>query len=187
MAKGKTPDDDPAGPEAAAAAERAAAESEEFGTGGAATDGEPNGNGSTVSLEEHRRRGRSAADTPASEAETQEEDDGQFAFEVPEVGGKKVTLGTMIPRGTPVKYAYKMSGKSVPNVKGGLIDPSDQNGLLLVSYVVEDVDVKFTRDSDRKITGVTVYVVLAPRDVVNARTEAGRVMLLGEPGEAAGG
>lgn len=109
---------------------------------------------------------------------TEEEDDGQYAFVVPQTG-KRITLGTMIPRGCPTKVRYKMSGKSIGNVKGGLLDPSDPNGLLVVAYVVEDVQTKFTRNSDRKIESATIYVVLAPTEVVPAHSEAGQVLLNG--------
>lgn len=109
---------------------------------------------------------------------TTEGEDGQFEFVVPDTG-KTITLGTMIPRGVPTKLKYKMDGKSIGNVKGGLLDPSDSNGLLLVSYVVADVNTKFKRDSDFKIEAATIYVVLAPKEVVPAHSEAGRVLLTG--------
>lgn len=113
-----------------------------------------------------------------------EEADGQFAFVVPETG-RKITTGTLVPRGTPTEVKYKMSGKAIPNVTGGLPDPADTDGLLLVSFIVEDVDTKFTRDGEGKITKATHYVVLAPKHVVNARSEAGDVLLRGEPRSAA--
>ena len=139
--------------------------------------------------------GKAAADEGYSDGDTQslkdleangatgEEDDGQFVFEIPE-SGKKITLGTMIPRGTPTEVRYKMSGKSIPNVSGGMIDPSDTTGLLLVPFTVEDVDTKFTRDGAGNIEKATIYIVIAPKHVVNARSEAGRTLLLGEAAAA---
>lgn len=100
----------------------------------------------------------------------------QFVFDIPSTG-RKVNLGTLVPKGTPIKIRYKMSGKSIPNIRGGLMDPADTTALLLCTVILEDVDVKFTRDSDLKITEATVYLILAPRDIVNARSEAGAALL----------
>lgn len=138
------------------------------------SDGDGEGSGDQSLEELEREREKLAAEQAASE-----EADGQFALEIPTTG-KKITLGTMVPRGTPVEVKYKMSGKSIPNVRGGMPDPADTTGLLLVSFIVEDFDTKFTRDADGKIEKATVYVVLGPKHVVNARSEAGEVLLRGE-------
>ena len=132
---------------------------------------------SVEALEEARLR---AAEEQAERERLQEEADGQFALEIPTTG-KKISLGTMVPRGTPTELKYKMSGKSIPNVRGGLPDPADVTGLLLVSFIVEDVDTKFTRDADGKIEKATIYVTIGPKLVVNARSEAGAVLIAGEP------
>lgn len=134
----------------------------------AAGDGEPG----DQSLEELERARAEVA------AEAQEAD-GQFALEIPELG-KEITLGTMIPRGTPIELKYKMDGKSIPNVRGGLMDPSDTAGLLLVSFTVGNVDTKFTRDADGKIEKASIYITIVPKHVVNAHSEAGDVLLRGD-------
>lgn len=59
-------------------------------------------------------------------AAEQEEADGQFALEIPEAK-RKINLGTIIPRGVPVELKYKMTGKSIPNVKGGGHGPGRHN------------------------------------------------------------
>jgi hypothetical protein len=135
--------------------------------------------GSDQSLEELEAARQRAAEEEAERQREQEEADGQFALEIPTTG-RKITLGTMVPRGTPVELKYKMSGKSIPNVRGGLPDPADLTGLLLVTFLVEDVDTKFTRDGTGKIEKATIYVTIGPKHVVNARSEAGEVLLRGE-------
>lgn len=133
------------------------------------------------------RRGAGADDQGGQSVEdieanggVDDDDEPQLPFDIPEPS-RKINLGTLIPKNTPTKVKYKMSGKSIPAAQGGVMDPDETTGLLLVSYVVEDVDVAFTRDSARKITEATVYVTISPREVVNARSEAGRVLM----GEAA--
>jgi hypothetical protein len=135
------------------------------------------------SVEELEAARARVAEEEAERLRQQEEADGQFALEVPE-SGRKISLGTLVPRGTPTEVRYKMSGKSIANVRGGLPDPADTSGLLLVSFVVEDVQTKFTRDADGKIEKAVHYVILGPRHVVNAHSEAGEVLLRGEPAAA---
>jgi hypothetical protein len=133
----------------------------------AAGDGEP-GDQSLEELE--RARAQVAAE--------QEEADGQFALEIPEAG-RKLNLGTIIPRGVPVEMKYKMTGRPIPNVKGGLMDPADTTGLLLATRVVEKIVISFERDGDLKIEKATVEVRLGARSVVNAHSEAGELLLSG--------
>jgi hypothetical protein len=110
-----------------------------------------------------------------------DEGDGQFAFEVP-VGpkGKELTWKDLVPRGIPVEHRVAMSGKSIPNPRGGLLDPNDLNGLLLVSYVLDHYKPQYIRDEDGKVSKVIVYAVIKPKHVVNARSEAGDTLLNGE-------
>lgn len=124
-------------------------------------------------------RARLAAEEKAADTRAQEEADGQFALEIPD-GGRKINLGTIIPRGTAVEVKYKMSGKPIPNVKGGIMDPADISGLLLASRVVEGVNIRFVRDGDLKIEKATVDVVIGTRNVVNAHSEAGELLLRGD-------
>lgn len=113
-----------------------------------------------------------------------EDNEPQFEFEIPDTG-RTVNIGTVIPKNTPTEVKYKMSGKSIDAIRGGMLDPADTTGLALVSYVVEDIDVKFTRDADRVITKAVVYFTLAPRHIVNARSEEGGMLLSGQEAVAA--
>lgn len=122
------------------------------------------------SLEDLAASAEAGGDGPEPDA------DDQYVLDIPEPA-RKINLGTLIPKGTPTKIAYKMSGKSIPSVQGGLMDPAETTGLLLVSYVLADVDVTFTRDGNGEIKEATVYLTIAPRAIVNAKSEAGRVML----------
>lgn len=133
----------------------------------------------TPEAELDAERKRLAAEEAEADRKAQEEADGQFALEIPD-SGRKINLGTIIPRNTPIELKYKMSGKSIPNVKGGIMDPADVSGLLVASRVVEEVQIKFTRDADLKIEKATVYVVVGTRHVVNAHSEAGELLLRGE-------
>lgn len=117
----------------------------------------------------------------------EEEDDGQFAFEVPTPsGGRKITLGTFVPRGTPTEYRIKMTGLSQKGV-GGLLDPTATSILLLADCVVESAKPTFTRDSNGKIEKCVIYVEVKPRLFVDAHTEHAQAMLHGEPPSAAAG
>ena len=111
------------------------------------------------------------------ETKVGEEEDGQFVIDAGD--GKRITLGSMIPRGTPIEYRVVMGSKSI-GAKGGLIDPNDTNIMLLVRGVVGDVDVTFKRNEDESIEKAIVYVTIKPKTVYNAKTEAARVMLGGE-------
>jgi hypothetical protein len=135
----------------------------------------PDGNGS--SIEERAENG------DASE----EEDDGQFTFEVPTPsGGRKITLGTFVPRGTPTEYRVKMKGLSQKGV-GGLLDPTETSILLLADCVVEAATPRFTRDAHGKIEKCIITIEVTPRLFVDARTEQAGVMLHGEPATSAAG
>jgi hypothetical protein len=148
----------------------------------AATDGEP------TSLEEVRKRqGRSVADRAAAnggDPEPGEEGDDepeQWEFFPVEEDGKTVTLGKLVKAGTPVEVRYKMTGKSIPNVRGGIMDPYATSALLVADVVVDDVKTQFVRDENQKVEKVIQYVTVKPRIVQNAATEAGRALLRGEP------
>jgi len=155
-----------------------------------------NGDGNVVNLPNNQAEREAAGEfdpdgKPASEGDGQsledieknggvdEEDDGQFAFVVEEQG-RRITLGTLINRGTPVEYRVTMGSKSV-GARGGLIDPNDANILLVVRGVISNVDTKFTRDDDGRITKATIYMNIAPKVVLPAASEAAKVLLHGEP------
>lgn len=144
---------------------------EEPDTGGVDTGGQ--------SIEELNAARERVAAEEAERQRLQEEEDGQFALEIPDTG-RKITLGTLIPRGVPIEHKYKTKGKPIPNVKGGLMDPSDTSGLLLATRVVEKVVVSFTRDADLNIEKAIVETHLGLRTVVNAHSEAGGLLMSGD-------
>lgn len=109
-------------------------------------------------------------------ADPEEESDGQLVFETFEAG-KKVTLGNLVQRGTPVSYRFKVTGKSVPSIKGGLIDPYSTSVPLIADCVVDADTVQYVRDDQQKVKEVIVYMTLKPRQVADLRTEQGQVWL----------
>lgn len=133
--------------------------------------------GATVEQHEDAAAADAEAAAAADAEAAQEEDDGQFAFEVPSSGGKRITLGTAIPRGVPIEHRVVMTSKSIANPKGGLLDPSDTDGLLLVPYLVESHRPTYLRDGDGEIKKVIVYTTIKPKHVVNAQSEAGETLL----------
>ncbi|MCA1571241.1 MAG: hypothetical protein LC798_13160 [Chloroflexi bacterium] len=152
-----------------------------------AKDGKP------ADLEDERRKRAGGSDPlsdektveeRAGEAATQEEDDGQVAFVVEE-HGRRMTLNQLIQRGTPVEHRIVMGSKST-QLTGGLLDPT-RDIFLAVRGVLGDVKVAFTRDAEESIDKVTIYQNVTPKNVQNAQTEAGRVLLHGEPQEADAG
>lgn len=97
-------------------------------------------------------------------------------FEV-EVAGRTIKLGNLIKPSTPVEIRYALTGKSIPFVKGGIIDPYEKSTLLVADCVVDNIKPQFIRDANQEIEKVILYVTLKPRDVQQAFSEAGQVML----------
>lgn len=157
--------------------EQEALDKENMGTGGKAHNGEP------VSLDE-RRQGR-AADaqlaTDGSEEPIDEEHDGQLAWEV-EPGGKRMTLGSLIPRNVPVEYKVKVAGKSI-SLKGGLNDPTVEQ-LTVSSLVISKFEIAYIRDEQGQITKVIVYEHKVPKTINPAKSEAAQLMLHGQSAAA---
>lgn len=146
-----------------------------------------NGNGGRPAGEVEEERVRSleeierAAAEQRADAGIDEEGDGQFAFEVPAgPNGKELKWQDLVPKGIPVEHRVAMAGKSIPNPRGGLLDPKDLNGLLLVTYVLDHYKPQYVRDGDGAIEKVVIYAVIKPKHVVNARSDAGEVLLRGE-------
>lgn len=185
QAAGETPDDGD-GSGVVTDLRRRQAERDAAKGDAAATDDAPAASGGDALDPE---RGESIAERAANGdgGKQDEEDDGQFAFEVPTPdGSRKITLGTFIPRGTPIEYRIVMKGKSQKGV-GGLLDPTDSNLLLVVPCVVESAKPTFTRDGNGKIEKCVIYVEVTPRLFVEARTEQARLLMHGEPPSAAAG
>lgn len=158
---------------------------DETGHEAVSTDGE---GASQDELKRRReaRAGGSAKDRAALEAEQRaldaedgrgdDGDDDQMEFLVP-ASTKRMHFGTMVPPKVPVTIKYKMSGKAVPKFRGGLMDPTETNALLLVPVVVESAFPSYTRNDDLTIKSVTIVVTLAPREIVNAVSEEGEMLM----------
>jgi hypothetical protein len=126
-----------------------------------------NGGGSSAA------RGQDALDT-GDDAQTGEEDDGQlFVWEQ----GRKVTLGTLIARGVPVKHAFVFGGKRLKG-KGGLM-AFDDDALVVVRGRLDKVAVVPSRNSDEKVESVTIETHIAAKDLVNADSDEAMSMLAG--------
>lgn len=107
-----------------------------------------------------------------------EEEDGQL-FVMEE--GRKVTLGTLIKRSTPVEYEFKLGGKAV---KGGgnmgLISFTDPDITLIVPGRAGKVEVDPTYNPDGSVKKVTIRAHVKPITAYDSRTEAGIAALRGE-------
>lgn len=140
----------------------------------AAMNGEP-------SEEEARRRRKGMSVADRALEDHPEDEPEQWEFFPVEEDGKTVTLGKLVKAGTPVEVRYKMTGKSIPNVRGGIMDPYATRAILVADVVVGNVQTEFVRDDNQKVEKVIQYVTVKPRVVQNAATEAGQALLRGEP------
>ena len=103
-----------------------------------------------------------------------EEDDGQmFVWEQ----GRKVTLGTLIARGTTVEHAVVFGGKRLKGA--GQLIAFDDDVLFLTRGLVSKTSLVPTRDDDERVTKVTVEVKIAAKSVVNANSDEAESLLGG--------
>jgi hypothetical protein len=113
-------------------------------------------------------------DEHAAAAGVGEEDDGQlFVWEQ----GRKVTLGTLVGRGTAVEHAFVFSGKRMKG-SGGLV-ALDDDVLMVARGRVSKTSIVPTRDDDEKVTKVVVEVHIAPRALVPADSDEAMGLLAG--------
>lgn len=91
--------------------------------------------------------------------------------------GRQVTFSQLVKRGVAVENRYAMSGKSIANVSGGLVDPFATSVMLVADCVVDHVKPTYIRDAQQRVEKVVLYVSLKPRRVQQALSEAGQVML----------
>lgn len=95
-----------------------------------------------------------------------------------EENGKRVTLGSLLQRSVPVEYKVQMTGKSVPGLSGGLIDPFQASAIgIVANAVIGDYKVAYTRDEDKAVNKIIVYITLKPYQIQSVGSEAGQVML----------
>lgn len=110
------------------------------------------------------------------DAEPEDAEPQQELFVIEEAGAT-VTYGQLVKRGTTVEVRYVMTGKSLPNTTGGIVDPYQTSILILADCVVDHVKPQYIRDAQQRVEKVILYVTLKPRRVQQALTEAGQVML----------
>lgn len=149
----------------------------------------------TQTLEEKREEQRKAAEAHAGSngggkgaepgesleglaQQTGEEDDGQvFVME----NGVKLGLSSLVKRGTPVHYEFKMDGKGMKGGEGmGLISFEDPERTLIVPGRGGKIVTDPTYGPDGVVKHVTVRQHFKPTMVYDSRTEAGQVALRGE-------
>jgi hypothetical protein len=93
-----------------------------------------------------------------------------------------MTLGSLIPRNTPVEYKVKIAGKSV-SLRGGLNDPSVEQ-VTVSALVISKFEIAYIRDDRGEITKVIVYEHKVPKAVNPAKSEAAQLLLHGAQAEA---
>jgi hypothetical protein len=122
-----------------------------------------NGNGGSMAA-----RGEQAALDTGDEPETGEDDDGQmFVWEQ----GRKVTLGTLIARGTPVEHHVVFGGRR--NKGSGGLRGFGEKPLLIVRGGIGPVKLVPTYDADEKVEKVAVEQHVTAKIVADAESEAG--------------
>jgi hypothetical protein len=130
------------------------------------------GNGGGSSATRGEQASLDTGDAPADGEGVGEEDDGQlFVWEQ----GRKVTLGTLIARGTKVEHAFVFGGK---RLKGrGQLMGFDADSLIVGRGLVAKTAVVPTRDDDEKVTKVVIETHLAMKVIVPAASPEAETML----------
>jgi hypothetical protein len=114
-----------------------------------------------------RSNGRSIDDH-----EIGEEDDGQlFSYEP----GQRVTLGSLIPRGTPVEHAFLFTGQRRKGAEE--LIGFDEDVLLVVRGKVGKVAPVVTRNDDESVKSVTIETTIVPKVIVAADSAQAMDML----------
>ena len=119
--------------------------------------------------------GTSAADRAAEEVALGQEDDGQlFIME----NDKKVKLGSLLKRGVPVEYRFKLGGMGVKG-KGemGLIGFSEPNITLVVPALAGKVTVEPTYNDDQEVIKIVITAAVKPKMVYDAKSPEARDLL----------
>jgi hypothetical protein len=102
-----------------------------------------------------------------------EEDDGQGTFVWEQ--GRKVTLANIIARGTPTEHVFVFGGRRSRG-SGGLMG-FDAKPLMVVSGMPGPVTLVPTYDDEDKVTKVVVESHVRARNVANADSEEGLLMI----------
>lgn len=117
---------------------------------------------------------------PIDEAE--EEPEQIEMFEVPvQLGKKELQLNDIIVqarrRNIPIEMQFSMTGKSIPNMSGGLLDPFATGHMLLADCVVDHVKPQFIRDGNRQVEKLVLYCVVKPVGVASIHSEQGQTWI----------
>lgn len=134
----------------------------------AATDGKPNGKADL------KLAGGSAMERADGAGDDEPDpNDPQLNF----FTNGKFDIGKVLKSGIEVEYKMTITGKSIPNIKGGLINPYGPSVPLFSDNVVDSYKPTFIRDENRKVEKVVMYVTLKPFIAQAIDTEAGQVLL----------
>lgn len=110
---------------------------------------------------------------PAEPAEPEEPEE-LFVLEQ----GRRVTISSLVARGTSVEYKVNMNAKSIPGGSDmGLLPYSNPDILLIVPARQGDVRHSPTYDQDGMVKKVTVYVNFKPLTFHDATSPEGRALL----------
>lgn len=116
-------------------------------------------------------------DDGEDKADGGEEKDGQFTFFTYE-NGRKIGLGQLVQRGTPVEVIYEAKGRTLSNVSSaGMFDPFGPPVAMVGDFVVGSYKPTYLRDQDGQVEKVKLYGELKPRRLQSLGTEAGKVLL----------
>lgn len=106
------------------------------------------------------------------------EDDEQDQLELFVIeDGQKVSIGQLAKRGTPIEVRYALTGKSLPNTDGGILDPFATSHLMVADCVVDHTKPQYIRDGQQRVEKVILYVSLKPRIVQQALSARGLEMI----------
>lgn len=131
-----------------------------------------NGGGSSATRAEEEQRRLDAEDEPKDGEGVGEEDDGQlFVWEQ----GRKVTLGTLIARGTPVEHAFVFGGRRTKG--GGGLMGFGEKPLMIVRGGVGPVKIVPTYDDDEKVSSVVIEQHVNAKVVHPADSEDGLALI----------
>jgi hypothetical protein len=118
--------------------------------------------------------GAQSLDELEGEQPVGEEPDGQmFVWEQ----GRKVTLGTLIARGTDVEHAFVFGGKRLKGA--GSLMGLDEDVLVVVRGKPSEVRLVPTRDDQERVTKVTIETHVAVKVLAAADSEQAVGMLAG--------
>lgn len=134
-----------------------------------AKDGEPD------NVTELRKKGAPLGDDESGGAPEEDPEDQLELFVIED--GRDLSIGQLRKRGTPIEIRFVVTGKSIPNSEGGLLDPYATSHILIGDYVVDHVKPQYIRDSEQRVEKVVLYQTLKPRIIQQATSVRGAELL----------